>query len=61
MYAIRSYYVITFGFAIGQTLGPAGAGMLAQTTGSFAVSYLASAALTGMAILLAASLPKPAA
>jgi len=59
--AAGAFSLITFGFAIGQTLGPAGAGMLAQTTGSFAVSYLASAALTGMAILLAAFLPKPAA
>jgi len=59
--AAGAFSLITFGFAIGQTLGPAGAGMLAQATGSFAVSYLASAALTGMAILLAASLPRPAA
>lgn len=59
--AAGAFSLITFGFALGQTLGPSGAGMLAQATGSFAASYLAAAALTGTAVLLAAFLPKPAA
>ncbi|OHB32981.1 MAG: MFS transporter [Desulfuromonadaceae bacterium GWC2_58_13] len=57
--AASAFSLITFGFAIGQTIGPASAGLLAETTGSFAASYLASAALTGVAVLLAALLPKP--
>jgi sugar phosphate permease len=57
--AAGAFSLITFGFAIGQTLGPASAGMLAEATGSFSAAYLASAGLTGVAVLLAALLPKP--
>ena len=38
--AARIFGIITFIFAIGQILGPAVAGMLAEKTGSFADSFL---------------------
>lgn len=59
--AAAAFSIVTFCFAVGQTLGPAVAGMVAEATGTFTVSYLASAGLTALAIVLAVSLPKPAA
>ena len=58
--AATGFSLITFFFAVGQTLGPAAAGAVAETTGTFAGSYLASAALTCAAIILAFFLPAPA-
>ena len=58
--AAAAFSIVTFCFAIGQTLGPAVAGMVAEATGSFAPSYLASAGLTGLAVGLTRFLPKPA-
>lgn len=58
--AATGFSLITFFFAIGQTLGPAAAGAVAETTGTFTGSYLASAALTFTAIILAYFLPAPA-
>ncbi len=57
--AAAAFSLITVCFAVGQTLGPAAAGMLAEITGTFTPSYLASAGLTAIAVILAAFLPKP--
>ncbi len=57
--AAAGFSIITFCFAIGQTLGPAVAGMVAEATGTFTSSYLSSAALTTIAIILAFFLPAP--
>ena len=51
---------ITFFFALGQVLGPASAGILADTYGGFSTAYLVSAALTGLGLTIAALLRKPA-
>jgi MFS family permease len=59
--AATGFSLITFCFAIGQTLGPAVAGMVAESTGTFTGSYLCSAALTFLAIILALFLPSPSA
>lgn len=59
--AAAAFSVVTFCFAIGQTLGPAVAGVSADATGTFTWSYLASAGLTALAILLTLFLPRPAA
>jgi len=58
--AAAAFSIITFCFAIGQTLGPAVAGMVAESTGTFTVSYLASAGMTATAIALSCFLPHPA-
>jgi MFS family permease len=57
--AAAAFSIITFCFALGQTLGPAVAGMVAESTGTFTGSYLASAVLTGFAVIWARFLPKP--
>jgi len=57
--AAAAFSAITFFFAIGQTVGPGVAGIVAETVGSFQPSYLVSAALTGVAIVMALLLPKP--
>jgi sugar phosphate permease len=57
--AAAAFSIITFCFAIGQTLGPAVAGMVAESTGTFTGSYLASAILTGIAVVWARFLPEP--
>lgn len=57
--AAAAFSIVTFCFAIGQTLGPAVAGIVAESTGTFTVSYLASAGMTGLAIFLTLLLPKP--
>ncbi len=58
--AATGFSLITFGFATGQTLGPAAAGAVAETSGTFTGSYLCSAALTLAAVILAYFLPAPA-
>ncbi len=57
--AAAAFSIVTFCFAIGQTIGPALAGMVAESTGTFTGSYLASAVVTGFAMIFAWSLPKP--
>lgn len=57
--AFALFSVLTFVFAIGQVAGPFLAGVIAEQTGSFAMSYLLAAALTAGAVLLAALLPNP--
>jgi len=57
--AASGFAAVTLFFAMGQTLGPAAAGILAETAGTFSPSYLGSAILTGAAMFLATRLPKP--
>lgn len=58
--AAAGFSIITFCFALGQTLGPALAGLHAEATGTFTWSYLASGGLTLAAAILARLLPSPA-
>lgn len=57
--AAAAFSIITFCFAIGQTIGPAVAGIVAEATGTFTGSYLASAVLTGIAVIWTRFLPAP--
>lgn len=57
--AAAAFSIITFCFAIGQTLGPALAGMVADATGTFTISYLASGVLTLGAVVCTKFLPMP--
>jgi MFS family permease len=57
--AAAAFSIITFCFAIGQTIGPAVAGIVAESTGTFTGSYLASAVLTGIAVIWTRFLPAP--
>jgi MFS family permease len=57
--AATAFATVTIFFAAGQTVGPAGAGLIAGTTGSFTSAYLVAALLTASAALLAAALPHP--
>ena len=57
--AAAAFSMITFCFAIGQTVGPAAAGVIAESTGTFTGTYLASALLTAVAAVWAKFLPTP--
>ncbi len=57
--AAAAFSMITFCFAIGQTVGPAVAGVIAESTGTFTGTYLASALLTAVAAVWARFLPEP--
>ena len=57
--AAAAFSLVTFCFAIGQTLGPALAGVMADAAGTFRVPYLAAAAINVMALLAAGFLPRP--
>lgn len=57
--AAAAFSIITFCFAIGQTIGPAVAGILAESTGTFTGAYLASALMTAAAVIWAKFLPQP--
>jgi MFS family permease len=59
--AAGAFSTITVFFAVGQTVGPGAAGLLAAATGAFSSSFLVAAALTAGAALLATLLPKPGA
>jgi len=59
--AATAFATVTIFFAAGQTIGPAGAGLIAGTTGTFTTAYLLAALLTACAALFAATLPAPAA
>jgi len=56
----RVFGFITFIFAIGQIIGPALAGFLAEKYGSFSSSFLMAALFAGFAVFLSARLRKPA-
>lgn len=55
----RVFGFITFIFALGQIAGPAVAGMLAESYGSFASSFMMTAIFAGFAVVLSALLKKP--
>ena len=57
--AAAAFSIITVCFAVGQTIGPAIAGMVAESTGTFTGTYLASALLTAVAAIWAKFLPEP--
>jgi sugar phosphate permease len=57
--AAAAFSIVTVCFAVGQTLGPAAAGVVAEATGTFTPAYLASASLTIIALCSSAFLPQP--
>ncbi|BCS55740.1 MFS transporter [Geobacter sp. SVR] len=57
--AAAAFATVTVFFALGQTIGPAGAGLMAGTAGSFSGAYLLSALVTACAGLYAGTLPRP--
>lgn len=54
-----AFATITIFFAAGQTVGPALAGMIGKTSGSFSGAYLLGATITAIAMVFSLSLPKP--
>lgn len=58
--AVAAFGTITLFFGVGQICGPALAGELASTIGSFGPSYLTAALAAGLALILAAALPRQA-
>ena len=58
--AATAFATVTIFFAIGQAIGPAGAGLIARTHGSFTSAYLLASLLTALAAVFAALLPHPA-
>jgi len=58
--AAWAFSIITFFFAVGQVLGPASAGMLADVYGGFSTAFWMSAMLTGVGVAIAIFLKKPA-
>jgi MFS family permease len=57
--AASAFATITIFFAAGQTVGPALAGVIAKTSGSFSNAYLMASAITATATIFALFLPKP--
>ena len=57
--AASAFATITVFFAAGQTLGPALAGVIARTSGSFTGAYLLAALITASALVFAMFLPRP--
>jgi len=57
--AAAAFSMITFCFAIGQTIGPGAAGVLAEATGTFSAPYFVAAAINAVALLGAVFLPRP--
>ncbi len=58
--AASGFSILTLFFAAGQILGPGSAGLLAEVTRTFVPSYLVSAGLTALAVLLTFRLKAPA-
>lgn len=57
--AATAFATITLFFAFGQSFGPATAGVIAKSTGTFHYAYLLAAALTATASVFATTLPLP--
>ncbi len=57
--AAAAFSIVTFCFAIGQTIGPGAAGVIAEGAGTFSVPYFAAAAINALALLAAFFLPRP--
>jgi sugar phosphate permease len=57
--AAGAFATITIFFAVGQTLGPALAGMIGKAAGSFSGAYLLAASITVCALLFTLFLPRP--
>ena len=55
----RVFGFITFIFALGQIAGPAVAGFLAETYGTFSSSFLMASLFAGLAVVLSGLLKKP--
>jgi len=58
--AVAAFGTVTLFFGIGQICGPALAGVLAKSSGSFALSYVIAALSALMALTLATRLPRTA-
>ena len=56
--ASTSFATVTIFFGVGQVIGPAGAGLIAKSTGSFTTPYLVAGVLTALATVGALLLPK---
>jgi len=59
--AATAFATVTIFFAVGQTIGPAGAGLIARASGSFTSAYLLASLLTACAAIFAVCLPRPSA
>jgi len=57
--AAAAFATITIFFAAGQTVGPALAGIIAKSSGSFGNAYLLAGTITATAMIFALLLPKP--
>jgi MFS family permease len=57
--AASAFATITMFFAAGQTIGPATAGVIGKSCGSFSNAYLLTALITVTAMIFALYLPKP--
>lgn len=57
--AVWAFSIVTFLFAVGQVLGPASAGLLADVYGGFSVAFRMSAALTAAGVVIALFLKNP--
>lgn len=58
--ASAAFGTITIFFGLGQVVGPAGAGIIAKSTGTFTTPYLIAGTLTAIAAVTAFLLPEPA-
>jgi MFS family permease len=59
--AAAAFSMITFCFAIGQTIGPGAAGVMAEAAGTFSAPYYVAAAINAVALLGVLFLPRPSA
>jgi MFS family permease len=57
--AASAFSTITIFFATGQTIGPALAGVIAKTSGSFTGAYLLAGLITAAALIFSLFLPRP--
>ncbi|MCB9957868.1 MAG: YbfB/YjiJ family MFS transporter [Rhodospirillaceae bacterium] len=57
--AVKVFGSVTLIFSLGQIMGPALAGVLAEESGGFASSYWLAAGMAGTAVLISAALRKP--